>query len=248
MKKFIIRITLVLLLLVTAGVAVLMFSLDSIVKKQVETIGSRAAKVDIKLDQVSISSLSGNGVLRGLFVGNPAGFQTLSAMKVGEISMALKLRSVLSGKIVIPSIRILAPEVTFERSLKDSNLGRILDNVQAFTATENETAQKGQAKAGRKLQVDDLTITGGKITLSTALLGGQSATLVLPEIQLQNLGAGPEGITSSELVERVFRRIFEEATKVGSEELKGLGKGLGKEAAGRLDKATKGMGDLFKKK
>jgi len=54
-------------LIVLAALAVHFF-LDDAVKRGVETIGPKITKVDVKLDGVSISLLSGSGKIKGLLV------------------------------------------------------------------------------------------------------------------------------------------------------------------------------------
>lgn len=253
--KTIVRIGLVLVILVVlAGVAAVL-SLDSIIKKGVETIGPQATKSDIKLDGVTISILSGNGALKGLFVGNPGGYTTPSAIKVGRVSVSLKPKSVLSSKIVVRSIEVVQPEITFEGDLRGNNLSKILENVQAYAGAEKQAVQQGQKPAGKKLQVDELTISGGKIDMSTSLLGGKSASVPLPDIHLENLGTGPDGITPGDLTEKVFQAVLASTTRAVAERLANLGKNVtgtvkdaGQGAAGTVDKAAKGIGDLFKKK
>ena len=54
----------------------------------------------------------------------------------------------------------------------------------------------GGSKSGRKLQVNDLLITGAKLQVNSMLTVGQTVTLPLPDIHLTDMGTGPEGITS----------------------------------------------------
>ncbi|MBU6402016.1 MAG: AsmA family protein [Verrucomicrobia bacterium] len=254
MKKALVRIVVVLVILVAVALVVAVLSLDSIVKKGVETLGPEMTKSDVRLDAVHISALSGRGALKGLFVGNPAGFKTPSAIKVGRVSVSLKPKSVLGDKIVVRSIQVANPEITFEGSLRGNNLSRILENVQAYAGTEKQAAQQGPKAAGRKLEVDELTITGGKINLSMTLLGGKSATVPLPDIHLENLGTGPEGITPGDLAQQVVQTVLARTTDAVAKGLTGLGKNLtgtvenaGKGAAGTVGNVLKGVGDLFKK-
>ena len=83
----------------------------------------------------------------------------------------------------------------------------------------------------------------------------QSATVNLPEIQLKDLGQGPEGITAAELTKRVLQVIVEKAeqqalpmitemTKSG----KLLPPSLQTTGTNTVEKVTKGLGDLIKKK
>ena len=64
-------------------------SLDGLIKEAIETHGSEITKVEVTLADVNIDLTSGKGTLSGFTVGNPAGFKTPSAFKLGAISITL---------------------------------------------------------------------------------------------------------------------------------------------------------------
>ncbi len=249
MKKLV-KIVLGLLVLLIIALVVVFFSLDRIVKKGVETVGPSVAKVDVKLKSAKLSPFSGSGELQGFLVGNPPGFKTPAAIEVGSIAMKVDPGSVMSDKIVVRSINVKAPEITFEGGVGGNNLSKILDNIQG--TEEKAPATKEEHKGTtKKLQVDDFIISGGKIHVSTAMLGGKAATVPLPEIHLTNLGQGPEGITPAELTKRVLKEILDGTLKSVSGSVGELGKeavGSVKDlSTGAVNQATKKIGDLFKK-
>jgi len=256
MKKPIIRGIVVLLVLLVLAVGASIYFLGSIVKKGVETVGPQITKTEIKLDSATLSLLSGSGKLKGLLVGNPEGFKTQSAIKVGSVSVGVVASSVFSDKVRVTQVNVQAPEITFEGGLKGNNLSKLLDNVQAATGGSDKTSATSKDKS-RKLQVDDFVISGGKINLSidAGPLGGKSATVPLPEIHLTNLGSGPEGITAGDLTAKVLKELLQAAIPAAEKAVVDLGKGAtgivkeaGKTATDEVGKATKGIGDLFKKK
>ena len=121
-KKIIIRIGIGLVVLLIAAFLVVSLSLDGIVKRGIETIGPKLAKVSVKLDKVTLSILSGSGKIDGLVVGNPEGFKTPQAIIVGRASLSLSPGSLLSDKIVIKSINVEGAVVTLETGAAGSNL------------------------------------------------------------------------------------------------------------------------------
>lgn len=76
------------------------------------------------------------------------------------------------------------------------------------------------------------------------------------DIQFSNLGNGPEGITAGELTKKVLSQVNAETLKAVEKAVSDLGKqatdllkgAASEETTKALDKATKGIGDLFKKK
>jgi len=263
MKKIIISIAVIGVVAVIALAVILTLSLGSIVKKGVETVGPQITRTEMKLDSASVSVFSGSGALKGFTLGNPEGYKTPSAIKFGEASVGVRPASVLSEKIHVTHVRVIAPEITFEGALgAKNNLSKILENVEAATSggqAEPVPGDKSKPEpaggAAKKLQVDDFLISGAKVSVSMTMLGGKSLTVPIPDIHFTNLGAGPEGITAGELTKKVLSQITKETLEAVQKAVSDLGKqateavtDVTKGAAGSLDKATKSIGDLFKKK
>ncbi|MDD5140049.1 MAG: hypothetical protein PHY43_07315 [Verrucomicrobiales bacterium] len=259
MKKILMVVGIAALVLVVVGLIVTAAFFDDIVKKGVETVGPQIVKVPITLNKVHIGLLTGSAKVKGLVVGNPEGYKTPYAISVGLAEVGVNPMSVLSDKIVIRSVHVESPEITFEGSpLSKNNLGDIMDNVNAIAksggpATTNETAKAG-AKPAKKIEVDDFLITGAKVHVSLTGMGGKEMTLPLPDIHLTNLGKGSGGLTPTDLTRTVMsaitsatiKAVASAATDVGKG-VENLGKDAGKAVGTNLNKITKGFGDLFKK-
>ena len=221
------------------------FYLGPIVKAGVEKAGPQVAKVPVKVEGASISVFNGNGELKGFVLGNPEGFKTPEAVKVGTVAISLVPKSVAASKVIVRSVRVEAPEITYEAGFGGSNIGKILENMQS---TEKQEKSGGAKSSSKALQIDDFLITGGKIHVSATMLGGVSATLALPEIHFSNLGQGPEGITAAELSSRVFSAVVDAAAKAVTANSGNLSK-IANEALGdSAKKISSGLSDLLKSK
>lgn len=266
MKKVILIVAAVVVVLIIAGVVALTLSLDSLVKKGVETVGPKITQTEMKLEGANISVLSGSGSLKGFLLGNPEGYKTASAIQFGEASVGVKPMSVMSDKIVVTHVRVIAPEITFEGALgSKNNLNKIMENVEATTGG-GQPADKGAEKpksepaggSAKKLQVDEFLISGAKVNVTLTALGGRKLTLTIPDIRLSNLGTGPEGITAGELTKLVMKNINSETYKAVEKAVSDFGKqtldavkDVTKGDSNSVNKAVetiKGVGDLFKKK
>lgn len=263
MKKLIIRLLIALVVVVILAALAVGLFLDAAIKRGVEGFGPKLAKVDIKIESVSLSLLSGSGSIKGLVVGNPEGFKTPSAINVGTASLSLQPGSLLSDKIIIKSINVQGPEIRYETNLKNDNLSKILSNVQEATsgrqtapAKPQEPSQSKPAKPAKKLQVDEFVITGGRIHVSvTTPVAEGAATIPLPDIHLQDLGKDSDGITYEELAEQVLQAIKEAAQKAASGTVADIGKGalyvtgnVGNLGSNPVPRVPKGLGGLLKKK
>lgn len=245
------KVVIVLVILLIVGLVIAFLSLDRIVHKGIETVGPAVAKVEVKVKDVKLSPFSGSGKIGGLLVGNPPGFKTAAAIQVGSVGVKVVPTSVMGDKMVVNYVRMEGPEITFEGDLKGNNLSKILENVQGTEEKAPATKEEQKAKS-RKLQVDEFLLTGAKVHVSSALLGGKTATVSIPEIHLTNLGQGPDGITPAELTKRVLKEVIDGTLKsIGSnvgDLTKEVTGGLKNVSTNAVEKATKSIGDLFNKK
>jgi uncharacterized protein involved in outer membrane biogenesis len=247
MKKILVRIVIGILALIVVAALAAHFFLDGAIKRGVEIIGPKLTQTDVKLEQVNISLLSGSGRLRGFVVGNPQGYKTASAINVGVVSVAVQPASLLSKKMVVKSVNIDSAELTLEGGLKDNNLNKILANVQATSggssSTTNAKSSTTEKSGGKKIEVDDFVMTGTKVHLKLNV-PGLSGTISLPPIHLTNLGKDSDGITAGQLSEQVLKAVVADVGKA----VEGAAGNVGKTATEEVGKATKSIGDIFKKK
>ncbi|MGO8764850.1 MAG: AsmA family protein [Limisphaerales bacterium] len=236
---------LVLVVLLGVAIAVIALNLDGIVKRAVETYGPQITKVSVTVDEVHISLFTASAQITNLAVGNPVGYTTPHAISVGDISVSLNPSSILSDKIVVRSVEIKSPEITFEGGLGGNNLSQILENVKGAQRTGGPTVTNsvGQPKPSKTFEVDDLVISSAKVNGSLKLFGSREFSinnLTLPDIHLTNLGAGSDGITATDLTKRVLDAITSATVKSVTAEASGLGTSVektGKNEAGNIKKS-----------
>ncbi len=238
--KTLVKLSIAFFLFVAVLVGIGFLFLDRIAKNGIETIGSHVTQVNFSLAGISLSPLSGNGMIHGLIIGNPPGFKSPAAISVGSASLSLQPGTLFSPKVTIHSIQIDEPQITLEGNLNESNLKTIQQHINTSLGTE---------KSSRTFEVDDLLIQNGKVQVDFGLPGVKAPVVPLPTIHLTDLGKGPEGITASELTAKIVDAIRASATKTVTENLGDLGKniqGLSGGATEEAGKALKGLGGLFK--
>jgi hypothetical protein len=251
LEKIFWSVVLILVVLAIGGAIVASMFLGDIVKKGVETVGPRITQVPVKVDEVRLTLLTGSASVKGLVVGNPQGYQTPQAISAGLISVGVNPMSVLSDKIVVRSLHVESPEITFEGGLGGNNLSQILDNVNASARNAAKpgavsTNAPAQTKPSKKLEVDDLLITGARVHVSLTDLGGKEMTLPLPPIHLVNLGKNGEGITATELTRSVLDAVVTATLKAVSKSGTDLGKNAGNLLKGAGSNAGAGTSNLIK--
>src|SRR5438046_1333836 len=118
--KIILSIVGIVLVLGIIAVVVVALNLDRIVKRSVEPYGPQITKVNVKRDACHVGLLTGSASIKELVVGNPPGYKSPQAISVGEASVAVKPSSILSPKIVVRSVKVESPQVTFEGGLNQN--------------------------------------------------------------------------------------------------------------------------------
>jgi hypothetical protein len=259
MKKIIWGIVIgILVLIIVVAIGVGLF-IGPIVKTGIETIGPKITKVSINVDAVDISLLTGSAKVKNFIVGNPDGYKTTNAISIGTAAIGVNPFSVFSDKIVVRSIHVESPEITFQGGLGGNNLSKLMDNVNG-TAQQGgpvSTNAAGQPKPSKKIEVDDFLITGAKVHGTLILFGSREVTLPslpIPDIHLTDLGTGADGLTATELTRAVLNAITSATIKAVASDATDIGKNLGnvgqnagKAAADSVNKISKSLGGLFGK-
>lgn len=242
-RKWILRAVVGLVVVLIAVFVAVAFSLGSILKKGVETIGPKATQVEVKVKSAGVWLFAWRVELTGIVLGNPPGFKTPSAITVEDVSVRVRPGSVFSDKLVVESINVKMPVITLEGGLRDNNLKKIEKNLNDYigspsTTTNSPAPSSSPAKPERKLQVNELVITGAKLQFNTKLSSGRTVTLSIPDIHLTGLGSGPEGITAVEVGQRTLHAVLDAATTAVAKNVTGLGTEGASKAKSAVQKAA----------
>jgi hypothetical protein len=196
------------LLLLAAGAWWLHGNLDSIVKRGIAHYGSQMTQARVAVDAVQIHGTDGSGVVRGLVIGNPAGFRTAHALKVAAIEVALDMRTLADPVVVVRRIVIDAPDVIYEKGDTMTNFDAIQQNIARTTGTPAAGGDKGaQESTARRLIVEELVIRRARAQASAPGLAGRTVSATLPDIVLRNVGRAQGGVTPAQLGQIVARAL-----------------------------------------
>ena len=204
----------VLLALAGVGVWLAFHYLDVIVKYALEHYGPDVAGVSVKVGEVRLSPRDGRGSLRAIEIGNPAGFSSRQAARLGEIRVALDPATVTGDVVRIHELIIDGAQVTYERGPKAANLDVIQNHIEAYAKrTSTASSSEGGASTRRRYIIDRVTIRGARVLMTNPGLRGQGLTFDLPDVQLRDVGKRQGGVTAGEAASIVSaalqRRIAE---------------------------------------
>tara|TARA_B100000427_G_scaffold298846_1_gene280117 strand:- start:971 stop:1855 length:885 start_codon:yes stop_codon:yes gene_type:complete len=253
MKKIVIALGAVIIVIVGVGIYLFMFAGD-IIKTAVESIGSDATQAEVMLNKVDLDLFQGTGAMKGLIVGNPKGFKTPSAFELGEISLQIDKETVGQNPVVIKSIAITGPIVTYEKGDSTSNVDAIKANVDAyakkFAGSGGEAKKEESGGEEQKLIIERLTITGGKVKLKAGVLGDNPLEASLPNITLTDIGKDSGGSSPADIAKAVIDKLTAGVMSINPEKLIGnaakMMEGAVKGATDAVKGATEGAGDAAK--
>lgn len=250
-----------LIVIVAIAVFVLFSNLEGIIKTAIEDNGSDVTQSTVSLDAVELNITSGSGGLKGLVVGNPAGFEQSSIFELGVISMKVDIAKSDKQLIIINEILIDQPVITYELSETTNNVDVLRKNVDDYLTKKG---LKGGNKAkkdgdeGPKIIIENLYIKNGKLKVFSPILGGKELGGNLPNIHMKDIGkkdggASPE-VVAAEIIDKLTASAMNVVTDLGigktlGELTDGLGKLGGKasdDAGKALDKAGDAVKSIFK--
>lgn len=212
-------------LIIVLAVIVLISATFSIFgEKAITTAASKIATstlgVNVDIEAITLKLFSGQGAINGLVVGNPDKFTLPCAMSMDKGDIAIDTSTLLSDEIHIKSIHLDNIKINFEQLGMKSNFQVIAEGLKpAADAAAEEPAEAPapadtEAKAGKKVVVDELRITNATVSVKLIQQLGE-VNIKLPEIVLKDLGKNDK-MTLAEMFELIFTKITEAITKAGS--------------------------------
>ena len=156
--------------------------------------------------------------------------------------MKLDTGSVFSDTVVIEKLHIRSPQISYEKTLRSSNLKKLLENIEAFTGggKDQPPADEAETGAGKQVVIRDLLIEDATVFVGAM---GAGVSTKIPRIQMSDIGEGGEKRSIAEAV----RLITEEVFKALGPALGDVGKTLSQGGKAMLDQAKeKGLEQVDK--
>lgn len=218
MVRTLLWLVIALLVIATGLVATLFFQGGGAIKSAVNNFGPSMLGVPVTLEDAELHPLRGHARLRGLHIGNPAGFQTPGLFDVSDVLVELDTLSLFGGTLHIRRIFIDAPRFTYERGEEGSNLDRVLEKLGAKkgkspTPGPGETTnapvpppQTKPGKAEKKIIIDELTISNAAVRAHLPVVGELPA-IAIGSIVVRDVGKAEDGVTFQEALKSISKQV-----------------------------------------
>jgi len=257
MKKILSIVGIVLLVLI---VLVVLF-LGQIIKAGIETAGPQIAGVPMSVEKVRVNPFAGNVHVKALVIGNPEGFKSPSLMELGEFKLDISIASLFTDTILIKQILICEPQITYEKTLRSSNLAELQKNLSPEEKKEvvaKEEAPKEKKAPTKKVVIEDFQFNGARVNM---VVLGKVIPIPLPPINMQDIGKESGGASPAEIINEVLSAVSKgvinavsSSGDIAGDTLKGAGgtareavKGIGGAAGDAANSIKKGLGGLLGK-
>ena len=250
MKKWIIAggvIVVLVIVLLIVGVS----NLGPMIKSGVNNYGPGITKTEVRLGDVDVSIFSGEAKLKDFYLGNPKGFKSSQAVRVGAIHVDVDEKSLITGDtIIIDRIEVAGPDITYEKTGGTDNFKAILDNVKRTVGKGDKKRSSGEKDRGKKILIRNFIVRNGKVNLTMPALGGKTISASLPDIHLRDVGQKSNGASPAEVFKEIFTAMYEKITSpavtgIFNRGLKDLGVGM-EEVAENAKKSLGAVTDNFK--
>lgn len=211
MKKIIAILGLLIVLALAGGVYYILTNLDAIVKAAIEKYGSEATHTAVRVDTVHIDLKNGSGLISGLTVANPPGYDTKHAFSLGKIKTGIDLTSIREQPYVISEITIDAPQVFAEiNAERKVSLNELRKNLTGDKPKTESGMRDQPASDAPRLIIRRISFTNGTLNAKVVPLSNKELTAKLPNILMADLG-GSKGATPQELTREILKRLLDAA-------------------------------------
>jgi uncharacterized protein involved in outer membrane biogenesis len=208
------------------------------IKPLIGFVVPKITQTSASLEQADISLLSGRLALKGLKIGNPAGFSEPYVFELGEFAVEFQPKSILTNKIIVNKILIKGTQITAEiNQMGQTNLLVLNNNVQSkLNAPPQKKAinkeKTATTKSTKTVVIKDLQILDTKLNFA---MMGHTGTLTLPNIQEKNIGE-KKNLSLKESIQLLF-------DKLTLEPINEMQKSTQKMLKGALDKISSKIND-----
>lgn len=203
-----------------AAIFVVNYYLGTIIVKGVEKVGPQITQTSVALGAVDIQLIKGNARITGVVIGNPAGYKAPNAFDLKQVLVDIEPKTLLDEVIVINKVLIDSPTLTYVQGAKESNIQKILDNINNAVAKQEKQVPVGASstdgggeKVSKKLILDDFTLRNAKVIVSTSIVSAKPLEFVLSDIHLTGLGRKNMGMTPTEMVSKIITVVTAEVNK-----------------------------------
>jgi hypothetical protein len=186
--------------------------LDGTVAAAIERHGSALTGTRVDVDGVDLALRAGRVDVAGMTVGNPRGYDTDYAVRIGSAAVELDIGSLTGAVPVIEELVLDGALINAEQRAAASNLTDI---------QQHATASSGGAPAGEpgRIVVERFRLRNARVLVTSEHLS-EPEELPLREVVVENIGSATGGATYSQAAEAMLLPVLAAARSAAAERLR----------------------------
>lgn len=190
--------------LVGVGVFAFFRTINSAVRKTVETQSAAALAVPASLDGASVSVLGGRVALDDYKLGSPDGFDAPTMFSMGTATVDVSYGDLFDKPVRVRRIDIDSPTLVVEQKGGRVNVKVLSDGI----SSEGETL---------KLIIGRLTVTNARVLIRPGLPGvAEEVKVVVPKVELNDIGTA-DGANNGQEIGQVVVELLAALAKEAAE-------------------------------
>ena len=186
------------------------FYYDTALRRGIEIAGSRVLGVEVQVQEVALSPLTGTASISGLTVANPPEFGAPYALELGNLELVINTDTLLSDVIEIESIVVDSARVTYETRLVTDNIRTLLANLPSGPRAEQPSAETG---GSTQVIIRDFRMLAPQVTVGAA---GVSAPILIGDVHLQNIGDQSNAVTVAQALQQILAALSSSLVSEGA--------------------------------
>lgn len=189
--------------------------LDGLVAATVERQGSAVTGTDVDVGGVDLALTDGRADLAGITIGNPDGYETDYAVRIGHARVALDVGSLAGDVPVVDELELEGALINAEHREAASNL---TDIQQHATSSSGDAPPSGEP--GR-IVVKRFRLSDARVLLTSEYLS-EPEELPLRDIVVADIGTATGGVTYAEAAEAMLAPVLAAARSAAGERLQAV--------------------------
>jgi len=229
-----------LLFLLCAAIIYIYVSIGSVIVETVEERGTAITQTNVTLQEADFSPSTGLTTLLQMKIGNPAGFSDQTGLSFDRIELWIDPETLGSDVIVVKSLALVAPEISYEIAAPIDNLRTLKNHIDHSASTNTD---------GPKIIIENFQVRNGVVIVTANDLQGQRRTAQLADIQMQNIGKSEGGLAPAQAISVMLEPMLRNTTLAALEtdlKLSDQARNVLNGALDETDKALKALKNLIK--
>ncbi|MFW6060433.1 MAG: hypothetical protein ACODAQ_09635 [Phycisphaeraceae bacterium] len=204
--KWIIRIAVALVVVVTVGMLGVYIYLDTIAQRAIERGGTYATGVLTRVASVNVRLMAGEVGLNRLTVANPAGFEATPFLALDHGTVRVRPGSLMRQRVHIPRLHLEGVRLHLAHNARGEG------NYQLIMANLERLAQRDPEQPGRHYVIEELVISDIELRADLPLAALFEQPIAIRDIRLTEVGSGSDrGVLMSQLAAVVVEAVVRKA-------------------------------------